>query len=304
MNLRDHLEQSAALLADGPHSDRARRDAETLLLHHIGKNKAWLIAHDDEEFAGCAAIGYAALVERRRRGEPIQYITGECEFYRMPFRVTADVLIPRPETEHLVEKVSHLIPKLDRRPKNPGAPGLDSETWESTNVWPPRILDVGTGSGCIAISIAHDWGGAEITAVDISEPALEVAKWNATRLGFADQIRFLQGDLLAPVANEQFEIIVSNPPYVPNTDRALIAVEVREHEPHVALFGGPDGLDIYRRLIPAAYDALVPGGYLAFEFGFSQMPDMETLLEHAGFQNIEFVHDLQGIPRVASAQRP
>lgn len=315
MKLREWLDQAAALLSDGPHSDRARRDAETLLLLHIGKNKAWLIAHGDEEFAGCSAIGYAALVERRRKGEPIQYITGECEFYRMPFRVTPDVLIPRPETEHLVEKVSHLIPTLDRRPKKFFEIGLIRPAFENGKRrvregdpqeagWPPRVLDVGTGSGCIAISIAHDWGNADITAVDISDRALEVAKWNADRLGFGDHIRFLQGDLLAPVAGERFEIIVSNPPYVPNTDRALIAVEVREHEPHVALFGGHDGLDIYRRLLPAAYAALVPGGYLAFEFGFSQMPDIESLLNDAGFQNIEFIHDLQGIPRVASAQRP
>jgi release factor glutamine methyltransferase len=298
MTLREWLNQGAALLNDGPHSDRARRDAETLLLHHIGKNKAWLIAHDEEDFAGCAAIGYAALVERRRRGEPIQYITGECEFYGLPFRVTPDVLIPRPETEHLVEKALSLVKQVN-------APSLDPETWESTSASPAlRILDVGTGSGAIAIALASRLRSADITAIDISQSALAVARDNATRNEVIAHIRFLQGDLLAPVAGEQFEIIVSNPPYVPNTDRALIAVEVREHEPHVALFGGHDGLDIYRRLIPAAYDALVPGGYLAFEFGFSQMTDIELLLQNAGFQNIEFVHDLQGIPRVAAAQRP
>ena len=170
--------------------------------------------------------------------------------------------------------------------------------------WPPRILDVGTGSGAIAIAVAHDWGSlADITAIDISESALAVARSNAERFGCTDDIRFLQGDLLAPVAGEQFEIIASNPPYVPNTDRALISVEVREHEPHVALFGGHDGLEIYRRLIPAAYNALVPGGYLVFEFGFSQQPDIESLLTAAGFQQIEITHDLQGIPRIASARR-
>ena len=298
MNLREWLDHGEAVLGGSPHADRARRDAETLLLHHIGKNKAWLIAHGNEEFAGCSAIGYAALLERRRKGEPIQYITGECEFYGLPFRVTPDVLIPRPETEHLVEQALALTKKL-------GAPGLDSETWESTDSAPPRrILDVGTGSGAIAIALASHLPKAVITAIDISDRALEVAKWNANRNGFADHIRFFQGDLLSPVAGERFEIIVSNPPYVPDSDRALIAVEVREHEPHVALFGGHDGLEIYRRLIPAAHAALVPGGYLAFEFGFSQMPDIESLLQKAGFQNIEFTHDLQGIPRVASAKRP
>lgn len=317
MNLREWLDHGEAILSDGPHSDRARRDAETLLLHHIGKNKAWLIAHADENFAGCSAIGYAALIERRRKGEPIQYIVGECEFWRMPFRVTRDVLIPRPETEHLVETVSHLVPVFDRKRKTKGSFGFERvhaayekgvrharEGDPNVAGFPPRIIDVGTGSGAIAIAIAHEWGHADITAIDISERALEVARFNANRLGFADNIRFLQGDLLAPVAGEQFEIIVSNPPYVPNTDHALIAVEVREHEPHVALFGGEDGFEIYRRLIPAAHAALVPGGFLAFEFGFSQMPQIESLLKHSGFRNIEFTHDLQGIPRVASAQRP
>lgn len=317
MNLREWLDHGEALLSQSPHPDRARRDAETLLLHHIGKNKAWLMAHAAEEFAGCKAIGYAALLERRRKGEPIQYIVGECEFWGMPFRVTPDVLIPRPETEHLVEKVSHLVPTFDRKRKKKTAfdferihaayeKGLRRQREGDPNFagWPPRILDVGTGSGAIAIAIAHEWGNADITAIDISNSALEIAKLNARSIGFADHIRFLQGDLLDPVAGERFEIIASNPPYVPNTDHALIAVEVREHEPHVALFSGHDGLEIYRRLIPAAYDALVPGGYLVFEFGFSQQPDIESLLTSASFEHIEFIHDLQGIPRVASARRP
>jgi release factor glutamine methyltransferase len=318
MNLREWLDRGEAILTDSPHPDRARRDAENLLLHHIGKNKAWLMAHGDEEFAGCSSIGYAALLERRRKGEPIQYILGECEFWGMPFRVTPDVLIPRPETEHLVEKVSHLIPTFDRgERRNKNIFGIERihaayengvrrtrEGDPDLAGWPPRVLDVGTGSGAIAIAVAHDWGDADISAIDISDRALEVARFNAKSLGFADHIRFLQGDLLAPVTHEHFEIIVSNPPYVPNTDRALISVEVREHEPHVALFGGHDGLEIYRRLIPAAHAALVPGGYLIFEFGFSQQPDIESLLAAAGFENIEITHDLQGIPRIASARRP
>ena len=317
MKLREWLQHGEGILAGSPHPDRARRDAETLLLHHIGKNKAWLMAHGEDEFAGCSSIGYAMLLERRRKGEPIQYIVGECEFWGLPFRVTPDVLIPRPETEHLVEKVSHLIPTFDRKRETKAIFGIERvhpayekgvrRTREgdlNSSGWPPRILDVGTGSGAIAIAIAHEWSGADITAIDISEAALEVARFNAKRLGFADHIRFLRGDLLAPVANEKFEIIASNPPYVPDTDRALISVEVREHEPHVALFGGNDGLHVYRRLIPAAYAALVPGGYLVFEFGFSQQPDLESLLTAAGFEQVGFIPDLQGIPRIASARRP
>src|SRR6476660_669651 len=177
MTLREWLERGDAQLLSGPHPDRARRDAETLLLHLIGKNRAWLLAHLADDFAGCTAIRYASLLERRRKGEPIQYITGEAEFYGLPFRVSSDVLVPRPETEHLVEKVIELAPLFRK----------------------PRIVDVGTGSGAIAIALAHEWPNAAVTAIDISEPALTVARDNAVRVGFADRIRFLKGDLLSPV---------------------------------------------------------------------------------------------------------
>jgi release factor glutamine methyltransferase len=220
------------------------------------------------------------LVQRRLAGEPIQYITGETEFYGLPFHVAADVLIPRPETEHLVEKVIELAASLQS----------------------PRIVDVGTGSGAIAVALAHKFPNAQITAIDLSAPALAIAQENAKRNGVA--IRFLQGDLLTPVANEQFEIVVSNPPYVPDADRSTLSVEVRDHEPSLALFAGPDGLDIYRRLIPQAFARLVPGCFIALEIGYGQSSAIEALLTNSGFQTIEFLPDLQGIPRVASAQRP
>ena len=282
MTLRDFLEYGESQLSASPHPDRAKRDAETLLLHLIGKNKAWLMAHAEDDFAGCNAIRYASLLERRRRGEPIQYITGEVEFYRMPFRVTRDVLIPRPETELLVEEIIGLEVHFRK----------------------PRLVDVGTGSGAIAIAFAHDWPHAAVTAIDLSASALEVARSNAEKLGFAACIRFLQGDLLAPVANEQFDIIVSNPPYVPAFDRDSLAVEVRDHEPALALFAGNDGLDIYRRLIPQAFGALAPGGFIALEIGYGQQAAIHSLLDDTGFTNIEFTPDLQGIPRVVVAQRP
>jgi release factor glutamine methyltransferase len=173
---------------------------------------------------------------------------------------------------------------------------------EDENHRAPRILDVGTGSGAIAISIAHDWSEAEITAIDSSAPALAIARENATRYGVT--IRFLEGGLLTPVANEEFEIIVSNPPYVPESDRPTLSVEVRDHEPALALFAGPDGLDIYRRLIPQAFGCLVSGGYLVLEIGYGQSEAVRDLLTASAFQNIEFQPDLQGIPRVASAQHP
>lgn len=281
MNLRGWLHKGSAELSSGPHPERARRDAELLLLYLIGKPRAWLLAHLDEEFAGCGAIGFEELLRRRLSGEPIQYITGEAEFYGLPFRVTRDVLIPRPETEHLVEKTIELAGHFQA----------------------PRIIDIGTGSGAIAIALAHALKDAQITAIDISATALAVARENADRNAVSSALRFLQGDLLTPIANEHFDIIVSNPPYVSTADRGTLAVEVRDHEPALALFAGDDGLDVYRRLIPAAYSALSPGGFIALEIGCGQAQSVQRLIERAGFSRIEFITDLQSIPRVAVAQR-
>ncbi len=216
---------------------------------------------------------------RRRVGEPIQYITGETEFYGLTFRVTQDVLIPRPETEHLVEKVIELAARFQQ----------------------PRVVDVGTGSGAIAVALAHKLPHAQIAAIDICSRALTIVRENAKRNGV--DLRFILGDLLMPVAGEKFEFVVSNPPYVPSADRATLSVEVRKYEPELALFAGDDGLDVYRRLIPAAFDALTPGGFVALEIGFGQSPAITELLARVGFEQIEFVPDLQGIPRVACARR-
>jgi release factor glutamine methyltransferase len=279
-SLRHHLDLGEFALKDGPHPERARRDADVLLMHTLKKSRAWLMAHGDELLSDELFLSYTELLERRRRGEPIQYITGETEFYGLSFRVTPEVLIPRPETEHLVEKVIELAARFEQ----------------------PRIVDVGTGSGAIAVALAHEWLSAVITAIDLSSSALAIARENAKRNEV--DLRFLDGDLLAPVAGECFEIVVSNPPYVPSGDRATLSVEVREYEPALALFAGDDGLDVYCRLIPAAFGALVPGGYVALEIGYGQSKAITELLAKAGFEQIEFVPDLQGIPRVASARRP
>ncbi len=277
----DCILQATRRLDSGPHRERARADAETLLMHVLERNKAWLLTHGDEHLPQAAYDRFADLIERRYCGEPIQHLTGETEFFGLPFRVTRDVLIPRPETEHLVEKVLELAAHFHH----------------------PRIVDIGTGSGAIAIALASKLPHAQITATDLSEPALAIARDNAARNGVQPHIRFIQGDLLAPVSGQTFDIVVSNPPYVPHTDRALIAVEVREFEPALALFGGDDGLDVYRSLIPAAHVALTSGGYLALEIGFAQSAAIAQLLSSSAFQHIEFTPDLQGIPRVASAQR-
>jgi release factor glutamine methyltransferase len=276
-----YVEGGTVRLQLGPHSDRARRDAETLLMHLLDKNRAWMMAHLEGELGYECAEQYIALLERRFAGEPMQYIFGEAEFYRLPFRVTPDVLIPRPETEHVVEKVLQLAAKFSN----------------------PRIVDVGTGSGAIAVALAHELPGAILTATDISVAALNVARENALRNGVAERVRILDGDLLEPVAGEQFDIVVSNPPYVSVGDRDSLAVEVRDYEPGQALFAGADGLDVYQRLIPWAFNLLAPGGYVILEIGHGQEPPVGALLGEAGFENIEFASDLQQIPRVACAQR-
>lgn len=284
--LRLALDAAERLLAEGPHPERARRDTETLLLHVLrqttqGANLAWLIAHDGEPLPPEQAAAFCNLVERRLAGEPIQYVTGEVEFYGLLFSVNRDVLIPRPETELLVENTLAFAPIFRS----------------------PRILDIGTGSGAIAIALAHEWPDATVTAIDLSASALETARHNAERNGFVDHIRFLQGDLLAPVAGELFELIVSNPPYVSERDRATLDVEVRNFEPAQALFAGDDGLAIYRRLISEAFKALTAGGILLLEIGYGQRETIQALLVSGGFAEIEFFNDLQSIPRVAKAQR-
>jgi release factor glutamine methyltransferase len=276
------VHEGATLLENGFHPERARRDAETLMLHMLGRNRAWLIAHGSEELPDALCANYAAMVARRRRGEPVQYITGEQEFYGLPFGVTPDVLIPRPETEHLVEKALEAAAE-----------------WEK-----PRILDVGTGSGAIAIVLACQLPQAEVTALDVSAAALDVARSNERRNGIEGLIQFLESDLLDGVAGVSFEIIVSNPPYVPSVDYRSLSVEVREYEPGLALFAGEDGLDVYRRLIPVAFAALVPGGSLLMEIGHTQSKPVSDLLMDAGYDDVNFIPDLQGIPRVACGRRP
>jgi release factor glutamine methyltransferase len=282
VTLQNWVQNGEARLRNSPHPERARRDAETLLLHLIQRDRAFLAANPLSELSAEGAVRYYALIERRLGGEPIQYITGETEFYGLPFHVDRNVLIPRPETEHLVEKVLSLAAGFEK----------------------PRIVDVGTGSGAIAIALAQKLPAAQLTAIDISPAASAVARANAKRNHVADQVRFLEGDLLAPVTGEHFEFVVSNPPYVAENERTSLSVEVRDHEPATALFAGANGLDIYRRLIPDARAVLVPGGFLAMEIGCGQDSAVAALLANSNFEQIEFTADLQGIPRVASGQRP
>lgn len=281
MSIQSWLKKAEERLCTGPHPERARADAELLLMHASARGRAFLLAHPEEPLEAEAAARFEALVARRVQGEPIQHITGEQEFFGLPFEVSRDVLIPRPETEHLVERALELAAR-----------------------WPrPRIVDVGCGSGAIAVAVAYHLPQAQVTAIDLSPQALAIAQHNAARNAVEARIQFLEGDLLAPVAGERFELVLSNPPYVAEVDRKSLSVEVRDFEPEQALFAGPDGLEIYKRLIPQAFAVLTPGGYLLLELGAGQRAALAGLLTAAGFPQPEFIADLQGIPRVAVAQR-
>jgi release factor glutamine methyltransferase len=283
MNLRQAIAAAAAQLAADDHlKATASRDAEFLLLYTVGMSRVTLLAYPERELTAEQQIGYEANVARRLRHEPIQYITGEQEFYGLTMKVTPAVLIPRPETELLVEAVLSLL-----------------HAGESL-----RIADVGTGSGAIAIALAVHLPHAEITALDVSTAALAVAEDNAREHGVVDRIRFLQSDLLSAVGAgaEAFDAIVSNPPYVAEANRNSLHPEVRDYEPASALFAGESGLDVYRRLIPEALPALNPGGLLALEIGQGQEAAIGGLLER--WDHVSFLKDLQSIPRVGLARRP
>ena len=283
MNLRQALTAAVTQLAADPHLEStATRDAELLLLHTLQVPRTTLIAYADRELAPGQQSLYENNLGRRLQHEPIQYITGQQEFYGLTLKVAPAVLIPRPETEHLVETVLKLL---------------------STNE-PLKIADIGTGSGAIAIALAVHLPHAEITALDISTEALTVAAANAHVHNVADHIRFLQSDLLSALDHEAgtLDAIVSNPPYVPGTDRDTLHPQVRDHEPAAALFAGETGLDIYRRLIPQAYNALKPNGLLGLEIGHGQQEAIASLLQK--WHNVSFINDLQQIPRVALALKP
>lgn len=249
-----------------------RLTAEVLLAHAIGCERSWLFAHSDEELKEVWWIHYGRYLHQRLNGMPTQYITGKQEFWGRDFRVTPDVLIPRPETEHVVEAVLK---------QNAG-----------------RILDIGTGSGAIAISLALETK-AKVVATDISLAALYVAKQNSLRL--SARVDFLAGDLAAALADRSFDVVVSNPPYVAETDRGSLAREVRDHEPELALFAGAYGLAIYSRLIPEAARVLTPGGTLILELGAGMAESVSALL-YGGWRDIEAAPDLAGIPRVLTAK--
>jgi release factor glutamine methyltransferase len=291
MEIRHALKDAIAQLtaASVPSSPLA---AELLLIHTLSRDRAWIYTHPEARLDEDATGKYFALIARRAAGEPTQYLVGKQEFWGLEFEVTPAVLIPRPETEHLVEVAIERI-----------GPGRRNEAL--------RIADVGTGSGCIGVALASEFPNAHILATDISQDALEVAKRNAARHDVGRRIEFVIADLLDGDAHqslfidhqpEAFDLIVSNPPYVAKTDAETLQREVRDHEPHAALFGGPSGIEVYSRLIAQAESLLKPRGHLVVEFGFGQASSIQEILKSRGsWQNISVTNDLAGIPRVLAA---
>jgi release factor glutamine methyltransferase len=272
------------LLAAGIQAPEADLSARLLAEHLLGWDTARLYTSGGELEPTGFAGEFDALVARRAAREPLHYIVGHREFWAVDFEVSPAVLIPRADTELIVEVALELFPSPAEH---------------------LVVAEAGTGCGCLAVAIALERPNARITATEISEAALDVARRNARRHGVADRITFVQGDLLAPVSDGGgFDFIMANPPYVAELSRPGLQPEVRDHEPDVALFGGADGLHLIKRLVEQVPARLHQGGYLAFEFGCGQDEDIERLVRAtAGLELVELKRDLQGIARTAVARR-
>ncbi|MGH9573186.1 MAG: peptide chain release factor N(5)-glutamine methyltransferase [Candidatus Acidiferrales bacterium] len=304
MQTRDALKEGINRLnaASVPSSPLA---AELLFIHTLGCDRTWLYTHPEQPLDSATLEKYFALIARRAAGEPTQYIIGKQEFWGLEFDVTPAVLIPRPETEHIIEVAIERVGAASNQEL--------------------RIADVGTGSGCIAVALAKEFPKGQITATDISPAALEVAKRNAIRHDVADRIEFAEADLLQSgvhqltVANHEspttshsqlatrhflnprslFDLIASNPPYIADSEAPALQREVREHEPKIALFAGPTGLEIYARVIEQAESRLVPDGLLILELAYGAVERVRQMIEaRDAWRNIAVTNDLAGIPRV------
>jgi len=273
------LEAATKRIADalGLEKREARLDAQVLASRALEVNRTWLIAHDQDVLTPAQAEAVETLAARRQEGEPVAYILGEKEFYGRMFKVTPNVLIPRPETELLVEAALERLPK-DR---------------------PVSVLDLGTGSGCIAITLALEYPKARVTAVDRMEAALAVARENAHRLD--STVEFLNSRWFAELAGRRFDLIVGNPPYVASGDPHLRQGDVRR-EPPSALSSGAGGLDDLKEIVREAPAHLRPGGWLLLEHGYNQAPSVHTMLQCGGLGQLQVWPDLAGLPRVSGAQ--
>jgi release factor glutamine methyltransferase len=283
VTLRESLDSTISRLA-AANVPSPRLNAELLLMFILECDRAYLHAYPERKLSDDEQRRYDQALAQRERGMPAQYITGHQEFWGMDFIVTPAVLIPRPETEHVIEMVLE-------------------HTRVGRAVSPAsrlRIVDVGTGSGCIALALAKELPQAEIHATDISSAALEIARANAARLELEGRVQFRQTDLLRGSEPSAFDFVVSNPPYVGESEEDQVQLEVRKYEPRNAVFGGATGLEVIERLIPQARQSLRPGGWLVMEISGTIADRVRELL--AGWNEVQLMNDLQGIPRVVSAR--
>ena len=321
LNVRTALKTAIGQLREA-HVPSFTLAAELLLLHVLGRNRTWLYAHPEEILTDAEAQRFFDLIARRAAGEPTQHLTGKQEFWALEFEVTPDVLIPRPETEHVIEVALDRLALRERRagrPQKSAGEGL-------------QIADIGTGSGCIVIALAKELPAANFLATDISPAALAVAKRNAARHSVSNRIHFIECNLLAfpvgaqqaapqlgemsnntpqafhgsPVTSHQprpFDLIVSNPPYIGRREAPSLPREVRDHEPAAALFGGEEGYELYADLIAQSAAHLKPAGILVLELGHNSLPAAQPLLDAKDWTNVGVTNDLSGIPRVLAAER-
>jgi release factor glutamine methyltransferase len=297
------------LTADVP---SPRLNAELLLMFILDCDRAHFYAHPERELTAPEIQRYGEALARRASGVPAQYITGHQEFWGLDFVVSPAVLIPRPETEHLVEAVLEMVAQLEpgqsQRHHQQKDRQLNQEQDQKQRARAPaphelNIADVGTGSGAIALALASELPRATIHATDISPEALDVARINAARLGLSSCIAFHQADLLGGLLPASFDFVVSNPPYVGESEEESVQLEVRNFEPRNAVFAGPIGIEVIERLIPQARDALRSGGWLVFEISGTIADRVRGLLSGREWEQVEIRNDLQGIARVAIARK-
>jgi release factor glutamine methyltransferase len=275
MDVRTAVHQASRLFEDAGVA-APRLTAEVLLAHALKRERSWLFSHSDEDLDGVAGARYNRSVQERLHGKPTQYILGRQEFYGRDFLLSPDVFIPRPETEYVVEQALKLAPR------------------------PGTLVDVGCGSGAIAVTISVEAGGAvQVLATDVSTSAILMARENAKRLNA--RVSFTVSDLTSSLKDGSLDMVVSNPPYIPLPEEEGLPREVRDYEPRIALFAGPEGLDVYQKLIEDARRVLKPGGWVVFELGYRQLDAVHQMLDNR-WSEVQAITDLAGLPRVFAAR--
>jgi release factor glutamine methyltransferase len=278
VNISETLHKATEILKQNGIAE-PRREANSLLAFALGKDRTFLIAHPEYELSEKEKTEFEKFLTRRAAHEPLQYIRGFQEFFGLDFTLTSDVLIPRSETELIVEAAIGILKSKEN----------------------PHFCEIGTGSGCISVSILNEVKNATATSADVSEKALEITKLNAEKNAVADRLNLIKSDVFENFENEKFDLAISNPPYVPSEDFETLQAEVRDFEPHIALTDGGNGLSIIEKIITDAPRFLKPDCYLLMEIGFNQSIKVQEMFDLQIWQTVEFLPDLQGIPRITKA---